>query len=38
MLHEFGRVQAARYSEDGTEVEVDVDLPESVKRRLGFDR
>ena len=34
MLHEFGRVLGTRYSESGAEVELDVELPESVKRRL----
>ena len=34
MLHEFGRVLETRYSENGSEVELDVELPESVKRRL----
>jgi GTP-binding protein HflX len=35
MLHEFGRVLATRYSEDGTEVDVEVEIPESVSRRFG---
>jgi GTP-binding protein HflX len=34
LLHEFGRVLQTRYSEDGGEVEVDVEIPESLKRRL----
>ncbi len=34
MLHDLGRVLATRYSESGAEVELDVELPESVKRRL----
>jgi GTPase len=34
MLHEFGRVLATRYLEDGTEVEVEVEIPESVGRRF----
>jgi GTP-binding protein HflX len=35
MLHEFGRVLETRYSEDGTGVEVEVDIPESVNRRFA---
>jgi len=34
LLHEFGRVLHTRYHEDGAEVEVDVELPESVRRRV----
>ena len=35
MLHEFGRVLQTRYLEDGSEVELEVEIPESVSRRLG---
>jgi GTPase len=35
MLHEFGRVLGTRYHEETGEVEVDVELPESVGRRLA---
>jgi len=34
MLHEFGRVLETRYLEDGTEVDVEVEIPESVSRRF----
>jgi GTP-binding protein HflX len=34
MLHEYGRVLATRYLEDG-EVEVEVEIPESVGRRIA---
>jgi GTP-binding protein HflX len=34
MLHEFGRVLSTRYHEETGEVEVEVELPESAKRRL----
>ena len=34
MLHEFGRVLATRYHEETGDVEVDVELPESIARRL----
>jgi GTPase len=34
MLHEFGRVLSTRYLEDGATVELEVDIPESVRRRL----
>jgi GTP-binding protein HflX len=34
MLHEFGRVLDTRYLEDGAVVEVEVEIPESVRRRL----
>jgi GTP-binding protein HflX len=36
MLHEFGRVLATRYGEDGAEVEVEVEIPESVSRRFNL--
>jgi len=35
MLHEFGRVLGTRYCE-GEEVEVEVEIPESLKRRLSL--
>ena len=36
MLHEFGRVLSTRYlEEDGEQVEVEVELPESIQRRLN---
>jgi GTP-binding protein HflX len=34
LLHEFGRVLETRYGEDAAEVEVDVEIPESLRRRL----
>jgi GTP-binding protein HflX len=34
MLHEFGRVLETRYLEDGTEVDVEVEIPESISRRF----
>jgi GTPase len=34
MLHEFGRVLSTKYHEESGDVEVDVELPESVQRRL----
>src|SRR5205807_407968 len=34
MLHEFGRVLSTRYLDDVGEVEVEAELPESIKRRL----
>jgi len=36
LLHEFGRVLATRYAADGATVELDVELPESVRRRLAM--
>jgi GTP-binding protein HflX len=35
MLHEFGRVLSTRYLEGGEQVEVQVELPESIQRRLN---
>jgi GTP-binding protein HflX len=35
LLHEFGRVLDTRYRDDGAEVEVDVEIPESVSRRFA---
>jgi GTP-binding protein HflX len=35
MLHEFGRVLSTRYLEDGTAVDVEVEIPESISRRIG---
>src|SRR5205085_1018791 len=34
MLHEFGRVLSTRYLEDEALVEVEAEVPESLKRRL----
>jgi GTP-binding protein HflX len=34
MLHEFGRVLSTRYLDEREEVEVEVELPESLQRRL----
>jgi hypothetical protein len=34
MLHEFGRVLSTRYLEDEGLVEVEAEVPESLKRRL----
>jgi hypothetical protein len=34
MLHEFGRVLSTKYHEESGDVEVEVELPESVQRRL----
>jgi GTP-binding protein HflX len=36
LLHEFGRVLETRYGEDAAEVEVEVEIPESLKRRLSL--
>jgi GTP-binding protein HflX len=35
LLHEFGRVLATRYQDEDATVEVDAEVPESVKRRLA---
>jgi GTP-binding protein HflX len=35
LLHEFGRVLETRYRDDAAEVEVDVEIPESIHRRLS---
>jgi GTP-binding protein HflX len=36
LLHEFGRVLGTRYTADGAEVEVEAEIPESLKRRLSL--
>jgi GTP-binding protein HflX len=35
MLHEFGRVLATRYHPNGSSLEVDAEIPESLRRSIG---